>query len=84
MRLRLVKRVRDYIVSAKKAAIFVTHNIEEGIAISDTIVVFGGQPAKIAYQTDVAIPDTYRDLINVRKSNDFHQIFEKIWKLMNM
>lgn len=82
-RLQLVKRARSYIVSAQKAAIFVTHNIEEAIAVSDKLIVFGDRPAKIIYQTDIDIPDEYRDPVNVRKSKDFQELFERIWKLMS-
>lgn len=82
-RLQLVKEIRSYIVSAQKVAIFVTHNIEEAIAISDKLVVFSERPAKIVYQTDINIHDEYRDPVNVRKSKDFQELFERIWKLMS-
>ena len=82
-RLQLVKEIRSYIVSARKVAIFVTHNIEEAIAVSDKLVVFSERPAKIIYQTDISIPDEYRDPVNVRKSKDFQELFERIWKLMS-
>jgi len=82
-RLQLVKEVRSYIVSAQKVGVFVTHNFEEAIAVSDKIVVFSERPAKIIYQTEINIPDEYRDPINVRKSKDFQELFERIWKLIS-
>lgn len=81
-RLQLVKEIRSYIVSANKAAVFVTHNIEEAIAVSDKLAVFNERPAKIVYQTDIDIPDEYRDPVNVRKSKDFQELFERVWKLI--
>lgn len=82
-RLQLVKEIRSYIVSAQKVAIFVTHNIEEAIAVSDKLVVFSERPAKVIYRTNITIPDEYRDPVNVRKSKDFQELFERIWKLMS-
>jgi NitT/TauT family transport system ATP-binding protein len=82
-RLQLAKEIRSYIVSAQKVAIFVTHNIEEAIAISDKLIVFTERPAKIIYQTNINIPDEYRDPVNVRKTKDFHELFERIWKLVS-
>jgi len=82
-RLQLVKEIRSYIISAQKAAVFVTHNIEEAIAVSDKLIVFSERPAKVIYQTDIDIPDEYRDPVNVRKSKDFQELFERIWKLIS-
>jgi len=82
-RLQLVKEIRSYIISAQKAAVFVTHNIEEAIAVSDKLVVFSERPAKVIYQTDIDIPNEYRDPVNVRKSKDFQELFGRIWKLIS-
>ena len=82
-RLQLVKEVRNYIVSAQKVAIFVTHNIEEAIAVSDKLIVFSDRPAKIIHRADIDIPDEYRDPVNVRKSKDFQELFERVWKLIS-
>lgn len=82
-RLQLVKEIRSYIISAQKVAIFVTHNIEEAISVSDKLVVFSERPAKIIYETNIDISDEYRDPVNVRKSKDFQELFERIWKLMS-
>lgn len=81
-RLQLVKDVRLYITSSRKSAIFVTHNIEEAIAVSDKLIVLGEQPATIIYQTDIVIPDEYRDPVSVRKSDGFQDLFERIWELI--
>jgi len=82
-RLQLVKEVRSYVVFAQKAAIFVTHSIEEAIAVSDELIVLGNRPAQIIYQTDVVIPQEYRDPVQVRKSQNFQALFEQIWKLLS-
>ena len=82
-RLHLVKKMRSHIVSNQKAAVLVTHNIEEAIAISDKILVFSDRPAKIIHQANITIPNEYRDPVAVRKSECFQETFEQIWTLMS-
>ena len=81
-RLHLVQDIRSYVISTKKAAVFVTHNIEEAITISDTVIVLGGRPAHSVWQTDISIPDGCRDPVTTRRSKDFQAYFEQIWKSM--
>jgi NitT/TauT family transport system ATP-binding protein len=81
-RLQLVVSIRLYIASSKKVAMFVTHSIEEAIAVADTLVVLSEKPARMVYQTNIAIPDIYRDPVNVRKSADFQHVFDRIWDVM--
>ncbi len=82
-RLQLIKEMRTYLTSNNKAAIFVTHNIEEAISIADKLIVLSNSPAKIAYQTKIDIPNSLRDPVNIRKSKNFQELFEKIWKLIS-
>ena len=81
-RLHLVQDIRSYVISTKQAAVFVTHNIEEAITISDTVIVLGGRPAHSVWQTDISIPDGCRDPVTTRRSKDFQAYFEQIWKSM--
>ncbi|MFZ5806816.1 MAG: ABC transporter ATP-binding protein [Verrucomicrobiota bacterium] len=81
-RLQLGKEIRSYIISSQKAAIFVTHNIEEAIAVSDQLYVLSPRPAKILHHAHIDIPESYRDPVNVRKSKNFQELFEHIWKMM--
>jgi ABC-type nitrate/sulfonate/bicarbonate transport system ATPase subunit len=51
--------------------------------VSDELIVLGNRPAQIIYQTDVVIPQEYRDPVQVRKSQNFQALFEQIWKLLS-
>lgn len=82
-RLQLVEQLRDYILSSGKSAIFVTHNIEEAISISDRIIVLGSRPAKILYQKKINIPEEKRKPADIRKTKEFDDLFGKIWKIMS-
>jgi len=37
------------------AVIFVTHDIEEAVFLADRVIVLGGSPAHIAYETNVPL-----------------------------
>lgn len=79
-RLELVERFRKYILQTGKSAIFVTHNIEEAISISDRVIVLGSKPARIIYQEKVNITEDKRNLSDVRATQEFNDLFKKIWE----
>ena len=82
-RLNLLKDVRSYIVFSMKSGVFITHNIEEAIALADKLIVFSDRPAKIIFESKIRIAEKYRDPVNVRKSKDFQELFEKVWKMLS-
>ncbi len=82
-RLRLVREVRSHIKKTNKVGVFVTHNIEEAIAIADKVILIAGKPARIVYENDVAIEDELRDPVKIRTAKDFQKNFETIWQLLS-
>lgn len=82
-RIRLGKEVRSNIVKNKKIGIFVTHNIEEAIAVGDKVIVLGGQPASIIFESDINIAEEQRGPTEIRKTLEFQRLFDLIWKVMN-
>lgn len=81
-RLKLATEIRSYIQDKKKIGVFVTHNIEEAISISDKIIVLSSKPAKVIYETDVKISDDLRDPVAIRKNPEFQKYFETLWHIM--
>ncbi|MFG1478069.1 ABC transporter ATP-binding protein [Xanthobacter sp. V4C-4] len=62
----------------RKAVLFVTHDLEEAIALADRVVIMGAGPAaRIIGEWRVPIPRP-RD-IDVRLDPAFHQIHRQIW-----
>jgi len=59
--------------------IFVTHDLEEAISLSDRVIVFSARPgtAKAVDSIPLARP---RDTIKIRFNEDFIKIYERIWK----
>lgn len=63
----------------RKALIFVTHDLEEAIALSDRVVVMTAGPAAgivADYKVPLARP---RDIAEIRLEKAFHEIHRDIW-----
>jgi NitT/TauT family transport system ATP-binding protein len=63
----------------RKAVIFVTHDLDEAIALSDRVVVMSAGPAAgIVADYPVALPRP-RDIAEIRLEKAFHDIHRDIW-----
>jgi NitT/TauT family transport system ATP-binding protein len=65
--------------STGASVVFVTHDLEEAIALSDRVVVITAGPGTVKgeYQVDLPRP---RNLAEVRFQPRFVQLYEEIWK----
>jgi NitT/TauT family transport system ATP-binding protein len=63
----------------RKSVVFVTHDIEEAVGLSDRVLVMTARPGRIKgdYRIDLERP---RDLRAVRKDPRFHAVAERIWQ----
>jgi NitT/TauT family transport system ATP-binding protein len=65
--------------AARKAVLFVTHDLEEAIALSDRVVIMSAGPAaRIIGDWDVALPRP-RDIAEVKAERAFHDLHRDIW-----
>jgi NitT/TauT family transport system ATP-binding protein len=63
----------------RKAVLFVTHDLEEAIALSDRVVVMSAGPnARIIGDWKISLPRP-RDAADVRLEPAFHEIHREIW-----
>lgn len=63
----------------RKALMFVTHDLEEAIALSDRVVVMSAGPAAgIVADYKVTLPRP-RDIADIRLEKAFHEIHRDIW-----
>lgn len=67
-------------VQAKKTVLFVTHQIDEAIYLSDRVAVFSARPGKVKEVIDIDL-ERPRALA-VKRSADFHEIEDYIWNLI--
>jgi NitT/TauT family transport system ATP-binding protein len=63
----------------RKAVLFVTHDLEEAIALSDRVVIMSAGPAaQIMGEWRVPLPRP-RDIAEVKLDSDFLELHREIW-----
>ena len=66
----------------RKAVLFVTHDLEEAIALSDRVVIMSAGPAsRIIGDWKVNIPRP-RDIADVKLDRAFHDLHREIWNML--
>src|SRR3954467_14883522 len=66
----------------RKAVLFVTHDLEEAIALADRVVIMSAGPgARIIGNWRVPLPRP-RDIFEVRLSSEFHALHKEIWDVL--
>jgi NitT/TauT family transport system ATP-binding protein len=61
-----------------KTVLFITHDLEEAIALADRVVVLTAGPARIKGVYDVDLPRP-RDVAEIRLSPEFMTLYRQIW-----
>jgi NitT/TauT family transport system ATP-binding protein len=66
--------------AARKAVIFITHDLEEAIALSDRVVIMSAGPAaRIIGDWKVPLPRP-RDIAEIKLERGFHELHREIWQ----
>jgi NitT/TauT family transport system ATP-binding protein len=66
----------------RKAVLFVTHDLEEAIALADRVVIMSAGPAaRIIGDWRVAL-ERPRDIMEVRMDKEFHALHREIWHVL--
>jgi len=66
----------------RKAVLFVTHDLEEAIALADRVVIMSAGPgARIIGDWPVPLPRP-RDISEIRLERDFHALHREIWSVL--
>jgi NitT/TauT family transport system ATP-binding protein len=62
----------------RKTVLFVTHDLEEAIALADRVIVLSAGPARIKgdYPVDLLRP---RDVAEIRLNPEFNALYKRIW-----
>lgn len=79
-RLRMEGEILNLWAETKKTVMFVTHDLEEAIALSDEVVVLSAGPASRivgVYQVPLKRP---RNLIDIKTEPEFTGIYSAIWR----
>jgi len=65
---------------ARKTVLFITHQIDEAVYLSDRVVVFSGRPGRVKDVIDVSIPRPRK--LGIKRDPCFHAYEDRIWKLI--
>jgi NitT/TauT family transport system ATP-binding protein len=77
MQVELRKLCRLY----RKTALFVTHDVDEAVALGDSCVLFTPRPGKIRQIIKIDLPQD-RDILSLRRDSKFASISAELWALM--
>lgn len=72
----------ELLAADRKAVLFVTHDLEEAIALADRVVIMSAGPnARIIGDWRVELPRP-RDSFEVRMNKAFHELHREIWDVL--
>ncbi len=74
--------VLDLWQAKRKAVLFITHDLDEAIAMSDRVVVLSAGPATHPIGDFVIDLDRPRDVAEIRSHPRFIQLHEQIWEVL--
>lgn len=78
-RLKVSADVLKIIKAEGKAAIMVSHNLEEALTMSDKIIVLSSRPSKIKKIYDIDI-DSSLNIMDKKNSEKYAKLYNLIWK----
>ena len=78
-RLHVQSEIAALWASSSATVVFVTHDLEEAIALSDEVFVLSAGPAaRVAGRYAIDLPRP-RDLLDIKADSRFHQVYRAIW-----
>ena len=80
LKLQLQRELLSLWENERNSVVFVTHDLEEAIALSDQILVLARRPGRIKAIVDVNLPRP-RDPVSIRFEPDFQQLRKQLWDL---
>jgi NitT/TauT family transport system ATP-binding protein len=70
--------LRAWDSSEAQTVVFVTHDLEEAIAMSDRVIVMSASPGRIKSEYTIDLPRP-RDIMDIRGTDEFRKYYELIW-----
>lgn len=81
LRLQMQIELRRLCRTLNKTVAFVTHDIDEAVALGDRCVVFSRRPGTIRAIIDIDLPRD-RNLMSIRKNARYHSLSATVWDLL--
>lgn len=71
--------LRDWEQRGRQTVVFVTHDLEEAIALSDRVIVMTASPGRVLAEYTVTLSRP-RDMLQIKVDNRFRELHEKVWQ----
>ena len=81
LRMRMQIEIRELCRRLKKTVMFVTHDLDEAVAIGDRCAVFTGRPGTIERIVDVPLARD-RDILQLRKDPKYRELTADLWDVL--
>lgn len=81
LRIEMQGELRDLCIRLGKTVLFVTHDLDEAIALGDRCVVFSARPGSVREIIDVDLPRE-RDLYSLRLNPEYVAGTARLWTLL--
>lgn len=78
-RMRMEGELLDLWTGSPKAVLFVTHDLEEALSLSDEVVVLSAGPASHIVARHIIDLPRPRDLMDIRTDPRFAELYREIW-----
>lgn len=79
IRLKIQRQLIKYHKKNQTTILLVTHDIEDAIALSDTVIVLSEKPTTIKTEIRIDLGTSKKDPVEARKSPKFRDYFVQIW-----
>ena len=66
----------------RQTILFVTHDLDEAIYLSDRVLVMAAKPGRIRETIEISLPRPRPDLIELRGNAHFQEVRTKMWNLI--
>lgn len=83
-RLAVTDDVYDILKKENKTTLMVTHDISEGISMSDRVIVLTGRPGRVRRIHDITFDMEQRTPMGCREQPEFSRYFNTIWKELDV
>jgi len=80
LKLQLQRELMSLWESERKTVVFVTHDLEEAIALSDRVIVMSRRPGRIKGDISIGLKRP-RDPVQIRFEPAFQEIHKQLWSL---
>jgi NitT/TauT family transport system ATP-binding protein len=66
--------------ASRKTILLITHQIEEAVFLSDTVIVFSARPGSV--RSTISVPIARPRSLNVKRQSEFLKIVDLIWNMI--